>query len=152
MTTLAKSEKCTLFVTRAFGVDFMVHFDSYASAWVSILELFRQIELVEGEEPTITNSWDSVTGYQTSCIPASKSPKYDHSLLSKLWINQPGSFIYFIGGGNGYQIVLLKGLVYKPLNNECIHMTGAEAVYFLNTLDEIITIKKTKYRDVYALD
>ena len=146
---------CTLWIRRSFGTDFALSFASQQEAWVSAINIIKEIEYIENRNLTVFTSWDIVTGKATS---------YSNSLanmptqITKFWTPYSNSIAYPIAEGNSFQLFLVKGhgLTNIPFykNNKIILMSETEAIHFLNENDDSIDIIKTKsaknvYRPVY---
>lgn len=137
------ANKCSLLIHRAFGSDFLVYFPNVQAAWESMINILRQIELIEGDEPMVATKWDVKGGFYTSSVLLSDYKEGPQEHLKSLLSNTAKNLEYMVASGNSYQLILIKGQSICTTHERVILMTNMQAIYYLNNSDDVINFKPT---------
>jgi hypothetical protein len=141
--------RCTLFIHRLNGYGFIVYFPNVTAAWNAVLSILKQIELIEGDEATVSTVWNYETGVCMASLPLSN---YTHTKVDLLWSSGHKHIEYIAGCGNSYQLILIKGYgtsVYQDKNDKVILMSLEQALYYLN--NEEISVSQTTSPSIMKL-
>jgi len=133
---MSTKQKCSILITRSFGTSFIVNFPDLLSCWNGVLTILNQVELIEGDEPEVGHEWDLNNGLATKKTPLSMSKYVPIEFLKSFWCPGSMAYDYLVGCGNSYQLLVLPGS-YKASKNDCILMRLTEAIYYLNSNDDI---------------